>query len=484
MRVAGYVRVSSEQQLTGKSLADQRRVIETWCEREGHKLISVYADEAVSAATDDLAKRPALTSLLTDAASNRFDLAVATDLDRWARNSTAQGIAFTHLRRCGVDVKTTDGILDLDDPLGRFQALVLGGANELQSAMTGLKVRRRHQSRARDGLTNGRVPFGYALDDQGRAVTTEASEDVLQVFRMRAAGESFGACARYLNERGHLTTAGMRFRWEGLKYLLANPFYTGVVALAGDEHEGAHEAIVPRDLWERVQARRHRKIRRRNPTDARGLLQGRLVCCYCGHSVHSDRHYKTGNPRYRERHDGGCATVGRSISASKIDAPLIQVLSALSFPAAVREAWLEEYTAPSDDSHLFEHRRRLVRAYADGGFTDIEYETRLSELDRQIAAARPASREEADGVADLLANLDELIAEATDEQRQHIVSHLVERAVVDLKERILGGIVAQPAFASLLSAAVDAQPESELMLLPAGRDLVGGRGLEPLTFRV
>ena len=47
------------------------------------------------------------------------------------------------------------------------------------------------------------------------------------------------------------------------------------------------------------------------------------------------------------------------------------------------------------------------------------------------------------------------------------------------------GIVPQPAFASLLRRAIDSQTSSELLLVPTEKcGLVGGRGLEPLTFRV
>ena len=172
--------------------------------------------------------------------------------------------------------------------------------------------------------------------------------------------------------------------------------------------------------------------------------------------------------------------------ADKLDGPLIEVLSNAHFPDDIREARLDEFTAPAAGTRdLHERRRRLGRAYAPGAFTDAEFKARLDELDREMSAATPPSHEEADSIVELISDFGQLMESATDEEQQRILSHLVVRGVADLDGRVLGGIVPQPAFASLLRRAIDSQPSSELLLVPTEKcGLVGGRGLEPLTFRV
>ena len=55
-----------------------------------------------------------------------------------------------------------------------------------------------------------------------------------------------------------------------------------------------HEAIIPRELWERVQQKRA-GIRKRNTNNGeRNMFSGLLVCADCGHNLHY--HFDQGNP--------------------------------------------------------------------------------------------------------------------------------------------------------------------------------------------
>jgi site-specific DNA recombinase len=64
-RAVGYIRVSSEEQTEGYSLAAQERALGLYCEAHGWELVGIYADEGVSAWTDDLDKRPQFTTVMT-----------------------------------------------------------------------------------------------------------------------------------------------------------------------------------------------------------------------------------------------------------------------------------------------------------------------------------------------------------------------------------------------------------------------------------
>ena len=89
MRVAAYIRVSDESQIEGYSLEAQRTEIGRWCERRGHELVAVYAEEGVSAHSERIERRPELMRLLSDGC-RVFDLAVVHTLDRSARNVSVQ----------------------------------------------------------------------------------------------------------------------------------------------------------------------------------------------------------------------------------------------------------------------------------------------------------------------------------------------------------------------------------------------------------
>jgi hypothetical protein len=67
LRAAAYIRVSSEEQVDGHSLDAQRRAITAACVGRGWTIVEWYADEGVSAHTDDVTRRPAFHRLVQDA---------------------------------------------------------------------------------------------------------------------------------------------------------------------------------------------------------------------------------------------------------------------------------------------------------------------------------------------------------------------------------------------------------------------------------
>src|SRR5918997_4671183 len=78
-----YVRVSSREQVEGYSLDAQRRACRDFCAARGHTVVAEYADEGVSAHTDDLARRPDFARLLADAETGCLSLIVVHKMDRF-----------------------------------------------------------------------------------------------------------------------------------------------------------------------------------------------------------------------------------------------------------------------------------------------------------------------------------------------------------------------------------------------------------------
>ena len=69
MKIALYIRVSTEDQAKeGYSLEVQREYLESFAEREGHKIFRIYQDDGISGYSTE---RPALKELLKDAKEKR-----------------------------------------------------------------------------------------------------------------------------------------------------------------------------------------------------------------------------------------------------------------------------------------------------------------------------------------------------------------------------------------------------------------------------
>jgi len=99
IKAAGYIRVSSQQQENGTSLAGQESDIKEFCEKKGWNLIHVYRDVASGEFTE---KRASMLRLLADAEERKFDIVVCVNNDRFGRNLKEQKENVEELTELGI----------------------------------------------------------------------------------------------------------------------------------------------------------------------------------------------------------------------------------------------------------------------------------------------------------------------------------------------------------------------------------------------
>jgi len=477
LRVGAYIRVSDESQVEGYSLDAQEIEIRQWCERQGHDLVRVYREAGVSARHEKIEKRPQPVALLNDVQRREINLAAVHTVDRWSRKLMVQMQAFQRLAQAGAGfVSVTQPDLDFRNITGKAMLNLMGVLAEYVSDQTGEHVRKSQRQRARLGLPVGPIPFGYRSETPGGVpvpVPKEA-EGLQEAFRRRAAGDACSHAAEHLNGLGLRTREGHRFTSHAMKDIFNNRFYVGIIAYNGEEQKGQHEPIIDEALFDSVQARRHRRTFRRAVYSDHGAAQGRVSYVRCGNPIQSDRSRK-GKPMYRERHARECSTSGRSIVASAIDEQIGFVFGSLQIQQDWREK-IARLAAASDGKvvdagKLLAKRKRVVRAYLDENIDENEYRRRLSELDAQLQAAQPADLPSVEEASALLADLPALWAEATGEERQRLISSMIERVYVDIEFHCIAAITPTPAFRSLLKAAVDQDAQSTCILVEGTKEV-------------
>jgi site-specific DNA recombinase len=82
MRAVIYARYSTDLQ-SASSIDDQVRLCRERIEQDGHELVQVYSDRAVSGAS---LVRPGIQLLMRDASRGAFDVVYAEALDRMSRD--------------------------------------------------------------------------------------------------------------------------------------------------------------------------------------------------------------------------------------------------------------------------------------------------------------------------------------------------------------------------------------------------------------
>jgi len=118
-----------------------------------------------------------------------------------------------------------------------------------------------------------------------------------------------------------------------------------------------------------------------------------------------------------------------------------------------------------DPREIQEKRRRISRAYAEGAFSDREFDEKLAELDGLMAKTRVTELPTLEEAAELFQNLPELWTEATTQERRQLINPLIERVYVDMESKLVGAITPVPAFRTVLDVAIQRVEGSRALLL-------------------
>jgi DNA invertase Pin-like site-specific DNA recombinase len=159
-RAAIYVRVSSEEQMQGYSLAAQERAATDYCHAHGWEVVRVYRDEGRSARTDNIAKRPAFEEMLGDAERGQFDILIVHKLDRFARNLRMTLEMLDRLESARVGFVSISEQMDFTSPIGKVILATLAAFAQYYSDNLSTETKKGRAERKAQGLYNGLLPFG------------------------------------------------------------------------------------------------------------------------------------------------------------------------------------------------------------------------------------------------------------------------------------------------------------------------------------
>lgn len=284
-----YARYSSHAQ-RDTSIDQQLAVCRAFAQRGGIDVVDVYTDRALTGTNDN---RPGFRKMVADSAKRQWEYVIVYALDRFSRDRYDAATNKHALRENGVKViSATEPITD--DPAGVLMESILEGFAEYYSRELSAKVRRGMDDNARKCKSNGSVPLGYRKGEDGRfEVDPQESAVVLEIFQRAASGETLARISDDLNARGIPTKRGGKWNTSSYNKLLHNERYLGTYIYKDVRIPGGMPAIIPRDLYDAVQAVMGGKKNPRcfagekAPTSRRRadgvyLLTGKLFCGDCG----------------------------------------------------------------------------------------------------------------------------------------------------------------------------------------------------------
>ncbi|MBK5197068.1 MAG: recombinase family protein [Methyloceanibacter sp.] len=543
MRAVIYARYSTDLQSVS-SIEDQVRLCRERLQRDGHDLVEIYSDRAVSGAT---LLRSGIQLLMQDATRGAFDRVYAEALDRISRDQEDAAGFFKRMAFAEVTIVTL-----AEGEISELHVGLKGTMNALFLKDLAQKTRRGLQGRVLQGLSGGGVCYGYDLvagETGSRRVNAREAKVVQAIFREFTAGLSPRAIARKLNQKGIAGPSGGPWRDTTIRGhfgrgtgILNNELYIGRLiwnrlTYLKDPKTGRRRSrhnppekwivqdvpalrIVDDDLWQAVKTRqgsirasdgvaKARATRFWERRRSRHLLSGLVRCKECG------SHYAAVGRDYlacSAARGGGTCSNRQSIRRGALEALILDGLrKRLMAPDLVEEfirAFQKEVNLQrrEDDAlrevqgrELANVRRKLeglIEAIADGlrapGLQQRldELEARRSEIEQGLASAPTTPVRLHPNLAQVYRQKIEQLQLALDDpeirdEAVQILRSLIEYVSIGptengLEIEIVGEI------AKMVELGIETNPKQANLDEKSTRSVkvVAGAGFEPATFRL
>ena len=281
MKAVIYARYSSDNQREA-SIEGQIRECTAFAEKNGITVLRHYIDRAISAKTDN---RPEFQNMIKDSNKKLFDMIIVWKLDRFARNRYDSARYKAQLKKNGVKVVSATEVIS-DGAEGIILESMLEGFAEYYSVDLSEKVVRGMTDNALKCMFNGgTLPMGYVIDaEQHFQIDPVTAPYILDAFKQYDEGATMTQIRDWLNEQGMKNTRGNPLTYNSVQHLLKNRRYIGEYQYRDILIPDGIPAIVPKDLFDRVQAKmeKNKKAPARHKAEDDYLLTTKLFCGYCG----------------------------------------------------------------------------------------------------------------------------------------------------------------------------------------------------------
>ena len=349
------------------SIQNQKAMLLEYAAQHSWEVYSIYSDDNY---TGSDRSRPAFNRLLEDAEDRRFDIILCKSQSRFTRELELVEKYINGLFPIwGIRFISLVDNVDTASKGNKKARQINGLVNEWYLEDMSENIRAVLTSRRKNGLHIGAfAPYGYKKDPEQKGhllVDEEAAAVVREVFTLFSQGYGKATIARLLNERGipnpteYKRLHGLRYqqprgktstlwKYAAVSSMLSNELYIGNMVQgrygsisyktkqnrprpkeAWYRVEGTHEAIIDRDLWDRVQSLSASQAKPfRGGTI--GLFARKVRCAGCGYTMRSTKSRGKHYLQCASRRAARDACPGAFISVDALERLVIQELNSLS----------------------------------------------------------------------------------------------------------------------------------------------------------
>ncbi|MBI5986241.1 recombinase family protein [Clostridium perfringens] len=435
--IAIYCRVSTEEQSeNGYSIDEQERLLEEWCKKMGYVIYKCYSDRGISG--KNIKDRPALKELLSDAKAGKFDMVISWKINRVSRKLEDVLKIVNLLEKNNITFKSYSEPFETDTPAGRMQFQMMALIGEFERGTIAQNVKMGMIAKAKSGNWCGGRVLGYDLvpnnspeeEKKGKnklEINEKEAEIVRFIFNEYSKGKGYKAITNKMNKLGYKTKKGNNFSVGSIRDILTNPVYIGEIRYNVRQNwsekrrrninpnpirvKGKHEAIIDRELWDKVQLiLESKKGKPSRIYDGEYPLTGILRCPKCGAGMVISRttntladgtkrriaYYCCGNWKNK----GTSVCNSNTIRVDKANEYVFKKIEELVSNEAMIKAVVKNINKERKDKvkpakrllgdidkeleKLDKRKRKIFEAYEDDILTKEEFQTRKDELNEKI----------------------------------------------------------------------------------------------------
>ncbi|MGG2093985.1 recombinase family protein [Bacillus sp. S13(2024)] len=315
MKCAVYIRVSTDKEEQKTSLVTQKQLFMKYVSDKGWDVYEFYED--VESGTTS--KRPELQRLIGDAKAKKFDVILAKELSRLARNGELSYQIKNIAEQNRVHIITLDNAINTLEGNSHMFGLY-AWVYEQEAQNTSNRVKDYRRTAAQNGIFKGSIPpLGYEMNEGKLYVRKDMTPDIVRrIFRDYLSGKGFDYIARDLyvekiptpSQIAGKKNASHTWRGSTVRRILENPHYTGdlvqgrsttksVTSKIRDYSDpekyiivpDTHEAIISKKDFETVQQLIASR-RKKRPYQEKHLFTNTAFCADCGSGMHYRKNSK------------------------------------------------------------------------------------------------------------------------------------------------------------------------------------------------
>ena len=489
--IAIYCRVSTDEQAEfGYSIDEQKRLLEEWCKANDYIIYKCYSDRGISG--KNIKDRPALKELLSDAKEGKFDMVISWKINRVSRKLEDVLKIVNLLEKNNITFKSYSEPFETDTPAGRMQFQMMALIGEFERGTIAQNVKMGMIAKAKSGNWCGGRVLGYDLvpnnspeeEKKGKnklKINEKEAEIVRFIFNEYSKGKGYKAITNQINKLGYKTKKGNDFSVGSIRDILTNPVYIGEIRYNVRQNwsekrrrninpnpirvKGKHEAIIDRELWDKVQLiLESKKGKPSRIYDGEYPLTGILRCPKCGAGMVISRTTNTLADGTKKRiayyccgnwkNKGTSVCNSNTIRVDKANEYVFKKIEELVSNEAMIKAVVKNINKERKDKvkpakrllsdidkelkKLDKRKRKIFEAYEEDILTKEEFQIRKDELNEKIITLEEEKKQllntisedvseeiPYDFIKDILMNFSKILNSSVSREQQKKLLHMI-----------------------------------------------------------